>query len=139
MRFLRSAPAHQAIAQINVTPLIDVMLCLLVVFLISAPVLAQRISLDLPQPNRETPQKPLEPLKLRVLAGGQVALGQQLLAAAELEPALAAEWRQAPERGLALAVEPSAPFDALAQVLGSARNVGFQKIGFVPSEGASGP
>lgn len=136
MRFLRTAHRSSAMADINVTPLIDVMLCLLVVFLIAAPTLAQRIPLDLPGKSPEYDEQQLEPLKINVLATGQIAIGAQVLAATEAEPILLAQWRDAPKRGLALAVEPNASFDTLAQVLGSARNVGFQKIGFVAATGS---
>lgn len=136
MRFLRTAPRSSAMADINVTPLIDVMLCLLVVFLIAAPTLAQRIPLDLPAKSPKYEEAQIEPLKINVLATGQIAIGAQVLAATEAEPMLLAQWREAPERGLALAVEPDASFDTLAQVLGSARNVGFRKIGFVAATGS---
>ncbi|WP_170113249.1 ExbD/TolR family protein [Ahniella affigens] len=131
MRFLRPAPRSTAMADINVTPLIDVMLCLLVVFLIAAPALASRIPLDVPGRSPDTQDELVEPLKIRVLASGQITIGQQVMAATDAEPALLVQWREAPKRGLALAVEPDASFDTLAQVLGSARNVGFRKIGFV--------
>jgi biopolymer transport protein ExbD/biopolymer transport protein TolR len=80
--FQRGGGLHRPQADINVTPLVDVMLVLLIVFMVTAPMLAQGLKVDLPQAKSAQSFNPKEPIVVSVQANGKVALGQD-----EMEPA----------------------------------------------------
>ncbi|QDA57355.1 ExbD/TolR family protein [Thermomonas aquatica] len=125
-----SAPrqAQGAIAGINITPLVDVMLVLLVIFMVTMPIRSAALTLDLP---RATPERPLprpEPVVVQVQADGSV-----LLDGVRVElPALAAELRaqhaQAPQATLSLDSNGDAEYRAFAVALAAARNAGYRDI-----------
>ncbi|MBK8286301.1 MAG: biopolymer transporter ExbD [Ahniella sp.] len=129
--FSRPSSRSSDISGINVTPLIDVMLCLLVIFLISAPVLAERVPLDLPQrcPGCPTPTRP-DPLAVSINGAGQVRIDGQVLPPSALEAEFQLALRRQPGQGILISIAPSAPYDALVQVLGSAHNSGIRSISF---------
>ena len=70
---------HQPIAEINVTPLVDVMLVLLIVFMITAPLLAAGLRIDLPQAKAALPQNPKEPVVVTIGRDGLILLGRDPL------------------------------------------------------------
>jgi biopolymer transport protein TolR len=71
------ADRHQPLAEINVTPLVDVMLVLLIVFMITAPLLAAGLRVDLPQVTSALPQNPKEPVVVTIGKDGQILLGRE--------------------------------------------------------------
>ncbi|WDD96344.1 biopolymer transporter ExbD [Burkholderia sp. FERM BP-3421] len=119
------------IADINMTPLIDVMLVLLVIFILTAPLLTHAIRLDLPKvaaaPSRDTP----EVITLSIDGAGRLFWNDEPIAS----DALAARFRAAaagaaaPE--LRLRAERSTRYETIAQVMGAAQQAGLSRIGFV--------
>jgi len=85
---LGGAGLHRPLADINVTPLVDVMLVLLIVFMITAPMLATGLKVDLPQARAAQTVNPKDPIVVSVTADGFVALGTEKLAVADLVAAL---------------------------------------------------
>ncbi len=79
---------HRPLSDINVTPLVDVMLVLLIVFMVTAPMLATGLKVDLPQAKTSQPVNPKDPVVVSVTAEGAYALGTQPLALPELIAAL---------------------------------------------------
>jgi len=132
MRFRAHSVHGGEISAINVTPLIDVMLCLLVVFLISAPALAQRVTLDLPQKcfPCDPPRKNADPIPVSIDPAGAVTIGGQSVQMSALEIEFARHAATPETSGIVISIAPSASFDALAKVLGSARNAGIARIAF---------
>ena len=74
MAFSSNSGSSGAMSEINVTPLVDVMLVLLIIFMMTAPMLTHRINIDLPQPNDQIkpPENPPEPLRLTIQADGSL-------------------------------------------------------------------
>lgn len=122
------------LAQINVTPLVDVMLVLLIIFIVTAPMVSLPIPVNLPQAT--TTPRPLEPpppIELRVDAANQVSWNGQPVAVAALQQRMQ-EQAQAhagnlPE--LRIATDPSAEYEVMAKVLAAASNAHMDRIAFV--------
>lgn len=125
-----SAPANdRSIASINITPLVDVMLVLLVIFMISAPALTQTLSMRLPA---EGPPARIERprLTLQVNSSGEFALEGRRLGRAALQAALADIASRAPEAVLEIDASKDADYQAFATALSAARGSGLANITF---------
>lgn len=123
------------LSDINVTPLVDVMLVLLIIFIVTAPLLTRPITMHLPQ-RVDTPQRPLEPpppIQLRLDASGQLFWNASPLPLAELQPRLQEAMAQAAGNTPELRIEanPDAEYDLMAKVLAAAKNAQVDRIGFV--------
>lgn len=119
------------LSDINVTPLVDVMLVLLIIFMVTTPLAARQISLDLPQVGPTDPATPPPPIRLRVAIDGQLSWNGVPVNAADLDNRLALEAARAEQATLEIDASPEAAYEPVADVLASARNAGLVKIGFV--------
>ena len=126
-----SDSSQRSVAEINITPLVDVMLVLLVIFMVAAPVLTHRIPLDLPQRSPTTPATPVE-IDLRIDAAGGLSWNGAPTSVAAL-PAKLASVAQDTAHPPLLRVDANADADYadVAKVLALARNAGIERIGFV--------
>lgn len=126
--FAAPNPAQGAIAGINITPLVDVMLVLLVIFMVTMPIRSESIDLTLPgfTPPRETPTP--EPVQLQVQADGSALLDGVRVELSALTAELRAQHAQAPKAALALDGSGEAEYRAFAFALAAARNAGYRDI-----------
>ena len=120
----------------NVTPLVDVMLVLLIIFMVTAPILSYPIDIDLPQKSLtppDQPREPPEPIDLRIDAAGQVYWNDSPVPLSALENMMETEVQRDPtnQPTLQIDVDNEANYGVLAKVLATARNAQMQKIGFV--------
>ena len=123
-------------ADINVTPLVDVMLVLLIIFMVTAPILSYPIDVNLPQrtlnppPNPKTPPPPIS---LRIDASGTIFWNDSPIDIRVLEQTMRAEVAKDPTNQplLEIDVNLDADYGILAKVLARAKNADMQKIGFV--------
>ncbi len=127
-------------ADINVTPLVDVMLVLLIIFMVTAPPLSHQIQVDLPQPTRNPPPpdlNPPDPIKIRIDAGGSVSMNGTPVDMQALEAQFDVVGElPVPEQGkLEIDTDPEAEYEVLAKVLARAKNAKLTKIGFVKPAG----
>ena len=127
-------------ADINVTPLVDVMLVLLIIFMVTAPTLSYPIDIDLPQKSLNPPpqtKEPPEPIKLRIDASGQVYWNESPQPVTALRQLMTVEVQRDPTNQPQLEIDtsPDADYGVLAKVLASAKNAGMIKIGFVQPQG----
>jgi biopolymer transport protein ExbD len=123
-------------ADINVTPLVDVMLVLLIIFMVTAPIMSYPIDIDLPQRSLNPPpttQDPPEPIRLRIDNAGQVFWNDSPTPLSALRNMMEAEVERDPNNQPTLEIDTAddADYGILAKVLASARNAQMQKIGFV--------
>jgi biopolymer transport protein TolR len=118
-------------SEINVTPLVDVMLVLLVVFIVTAPLLTQVVRVKLPETEQTQPAPDQHVTVLSVAATGQPMLDDQLVALDRLEAELKRRYEKDPELSLQLQADKAAVFDAVAKVMACAQRSGIGKISFV--------
>jgi len=135
MAFSSNSSAGAPMADINVTPLVDVMLVLLIIFLVTAPTPSFPIEIDLPQRSSQPPpdREPPPPIKLRIDASGQVYWNEAAQPISALESLMEVEVQRDPTNQPALEIDtsPDADYGVLAKVLASAKNADMKKIGFV--------
>ena len=118
-------------SDINMTPLIDVMLVLVVIFIITAPLLASSIKLDLPKTDAAKPNEAPKFVLLVVDKSGQAFLNDKPVASAELAQQLAQTAKQNPDTELQLRADESVPYGRVVEVMGVAQKAGLNRIGFV--------
>ena len=128
---LSSRPADAPMSEINVTPLVDVMLVLLVIFILTAPLMTSAIRLDLPQSEgAETGAAPQAEV-LVVDAQGRWFLNDQPIAENVLREQLAQAARRNPLTELELRADASVPYGRVVEAMGLAQKAGLSRIGFV--------
>jgi biopolymer transport protein ExbD/biopolymer transport protein TolR len=126
-----SAPSRDsAIAQINITPLVDVMLVLLVIFMISTPALTRTMSVRLPGVDGQRSTVPPPKVELRVDAAGGFALDGRMLSRDGLAAELAALAQRSPQAIVEIATSRDADYQAFATALATARTSGVENIIF---------
>jgi len=123
-------------SDINVTPLVDVMLVLLVIFIITAPLLASSIRLDLPQTAAARPSESSHSLTLVVTRTGGVTLDQSLLDNAALLARLRTVAQAHPDTEVQLRADANVPYGRVVEVIGLAQQAGLNRVGFVAEPGA---
>ncbi|MBV9996437.1 MAG: biopolymer transporter ExbD [Caulobacteraceae bacterium] len=137
----RRRARRSALSEINVTPLVDVMLVLLIIFMISAPLLTVGVPLELPKTEAGAMQDQTEPLTVSIRSNGDVYLNETEVAFGSLSPAL----REIAGAGLARPIyvraDGRAPYAIVAQVMAGISASGFSKINLITDTGgpSSGP
>ncbi len=129
-----SAGRSGPLADINVTPLVDVMLVLLIIFIVTAPIVARPIAVQLPQSTDRTNRpEPPPPIELRLDASNQLSWNGQPMAIDDLQARLQAQAGEhagnLPE--LRIATDPSAEYEGMARILAAAEATGMERIAFV--------
>jgi len=120
---------------INTTPLIDVMLVLLIMFIITLPVMTHAVKLDMPQAkNTPPPEQTIEPIQLEVDWDGTVIWNGTPVQLAALEGYFRVEAAKNPQPEVHVRPNRRAPYDTVAKVLALAQRNGMQRIGFVGNE-----
>ncbi|MEF9977872.1 MAG: biopolymer transporter ExbD [Thermomonas sp.] len=125
-----------AMADINVTPLVDVMLVLLIIFMVTMPIQSVPVDVDLPQKSLNPPPQPKEPpdpIRLRIDSAGQVFWNDTPTPVNSLQTMMKTEVERDPANQPTLEIDTSddADYGVLAKVLASAKNAEMVKIGFV--------
>ena len=118
-------------SDINVTPMVDVMLVLLVIFILTAPLLASSIKLDLPKTDAARTGETPRFVTLAINKAGQTFLNDQPLGLEQLGAALALTAVQAPDTEVQLRADESVPYGKVVEVMGLAQKAGLNRIGFV--------
>ena len=139
MAFATGSGKGQPMADINVTPLVDVMLVLLIIFIVTAPVMTFPIDVDLPQRVLNPPpqlREPPPPIELKIDAAGQVYWNNSPVQVSAVQAMMENEVQRDPTNQPLLQIDanPDAQYDVMAKVLAAAKNAQMQKIGFVQQE-----
>lgn len=120
-----------ALAEINMIPLIDVMLVLLVIFIVAAPLLQHAVKIDLPQTSSAPLQPEPDAVRLSIDADATLYWNEAALPQDELDSRLQALAQQQPQPELQLAAARTTPYEKVALVMTAAARAGLTRIGFV--------
>ncbi len=121
-----------SMSDINVTPLVDVMLVLLVIFMVTAPLLTQGVEIDLPEPTAAPPPEPTdETVILSVDEQLVYRIGDESYSREELPAALRELGRARPDAPVFLRAEPKVPYRHVAFMLAAAKREGIPRVGLV--------
>ncbi len=121
----------QPLSEINVTPFVDVMLVLLIIFMVTAPMMQQGIDVDLPETTTQDIRIQDEPLILSVQQDGKVFLGRTEIPIEELEPKMKAILDGLDRKEIFLRADQAARYGVVAKALAAARGAGATKLGMV--------
>ena len=117
--------------EINMTPLIDVMLVLLVIFMIAAPLMTSSLRLDLPKSEAATPSDAPRSIALAVTPDGLLHLGDEVLTAKQLRERLQQLAQANPALEVQLRADKTVPYGQVAQLIGWCQAAGLTRIAFV--------
>jgi biopolymer transport protein TolR len=139
-RLERTTPPRP-MREINMTPLIDVMLVLLVIFMVTAPLMASSLKVDLPASDAATPATGNPVLSVSLDATGALRLDEEAVEPQALAAAFAAAARRHPQTELHLRADRAVPYGRVAELIGTAQKAGLTRIGFVadPASPDAGP
>jgi biopolymer transport protein ExbD len=126
--------AEGEVSEINVTPFIDVMLVLLIIFMVAAPLSTVDVQVNLPASSAETAERPQDPLWLSVTAERSLVLNETPVTEAGLAAALDAETKGARETAIFLRADSGVDYGALMRVLDVLRAAGYLKVALVGLE-----
>lgn len=128
---LERSPGPQPMSDINMTPLVDVMLVLVVIFIITAPLLVGAVKVDLPKSEATSAAANAAYVALSIDKSGQVFSSDQPLQAGPLITLLESAARQNPETEVQLRADSAVPYGRVVEVMGVAHKAGLYRIGFV--------
>ena len=122
-------------SEMNITPLVDVMLVVLIIFMVTMPLHSVSIGVDLPQPAPNHPPPQTSPVDLAINASGQLTWNGSDLPMSALRGTMQVESQRYADASkqpvIRINTDKDAPYEVLATVLANAKNAGLTKIGFV--------
>ena len=131
----RRTRSRAALSEINVTPLVDVMLVLLIVFMVSAPLLTVGVPVDLPRTEAATVDTPSEPLTITVRKEGQIFLQETETPYDQLAVRLKTLAGDGFDKPIYVRSDGKAAYETVAQVMAALQTAGFTKIGLITDTG----
>ena len=119
-------------SDINTTPLVDVMLVLLIIFMITAPLMAHKVVIELPEATlEERPDDNSRPITLALKEDGEIYWNDERVPMAVLESQLAVEAQKKPQPRIDIRADKTTKYKLINEVVKTAKNVGIAKVGFV--------
>ena len=137
-RLERSA-GPQPMSDINMTPLIDVMLVLLVIFIITAPLMTSSLKLDLPKTDAAQPSDAPQFISVAIDPAGKLYFGEEALDAAAFEARVVAAAKKNPQMEVQLRADQSVPYGRVAELIGVVQKAGLSRIGFIAAPNTAAP
>jgi len=131
MAFGTQDEPDEVMNEINMTPLVDVMLVLLIIFIITVPVMKHAVNIDLPRASSEPEQTKPQNILFTVAADGSYYWNDQKVDDAEMKSRMAAEAAKDPQPELHIRGDKAVRYERVAQAMSAAREAGVRKIGFV--------
>jgi biopolymer transport protein ExbD len=131
MAFGTQDEPDEVMNEINMTPLVDVMLVLLIIFIITVPVMKHAVNIDLPRATSEPEQTKPQNILFTVAADGTYYWNDQKIDDSELKGRLATEAAREPQPELHIRGDKAVRYERVAQAMSAAREAGVRKIGFI--------
>lgn len=128
---LESSDNSDVMSEINMVPLIDIMLVLLIIFIITVPVIKHSVNVDLPQVSVEKEKIEPQTISLSIAADGGFFLDTTAISDAELEAKLAEMAKKDPQPNLHISGDKNVRYERVALAMGMAQRTGLAKIGFI--------
>ena len=121
----------EVMSEINMTPLVDVMLVLLIIFIITVPVLTHSVNVDLPRASNQPTELKPQTVQLAVTASGEVFWNETKVDAAELNAKLLAAAAESPQPEIHLRGDKAVPYEHVVKTMAAVQQAGILKLGFV--------
>jgi biopolymer transport protein TolR len=134
----RRGRGPKPMSEINVTPFVDVMLVLLIVFMVTAPLLTAGVPIDLPQAAVQPLAVEKEPIMVSIDPDGKVFIGEEEVAIDQLVPRLTAVATEGFEERIYVRGDRTANYGTIMTVMGTINNAGFKRIGLVALQETGG-
>ena len=134
MAFSSGTQSGSPMSEINVTPLVDVMLVLLIIFMITAPLMTHKIKVELPQANldkRDEKVPPVPPITVTVTEDGKLYWNDSAVTRDLLESQLAVEAQKTPQPEINIRGDDTTKYRTISEVVATAQAQGIRKVGFV--------
>ncbi len=134
MAFATGNESGAPMSQINVTPLVDVMLVLLIIFMITAPLMTQKTKVELPKANldkKEEKGPPVQPITLAVLENGSIFWNDEPVTKGLLESKLSVEAQKTPQPAINVRGDRTTKYRVVSEIVNIAQSQGMRKVGFV--------
>jgi len=128
---LERSTGPQPMSDINMTPLIDVMLVLLVIFMITAPLMSSSLKLDLPRSDAASPSDTPKFLAVAITLEGELLLGEEKLVPEAFSARIADAARQTPDIEVQLRADRRTPYGQVAELIGRVQKAGLNRIALV--------
>ncbi len=135
----RGRGRYRPMAEINVTPLVDVMLVLLIVFMVTAPLITSGVDVNLPQANAKPVNSDSTPITISVNAQGQIYLQKSQVQLANLQATLQQISQNNPDKRVFVRGDSAVDYGIMSQVLATITNSGFKNISLLTQQPKSGP
>ena len=135
----RRRARHAPMSEINVTPMVDVMLVLLIIFMVAAPLLQTGVDVELPEAKGQTLPQPKEaPLQVIVKANGETLIGETPVPLDEISAKLKAITKNGYDDVIYVSADKGVTYGVVMRVMGRIQSGGFRKLAFVASEEKGG-
>ena len=122
---------NKPLVEINVTPLVDVMLVLLIIFMVTAPMLQMGIDVNLPKAKAKVVDLNEEIIVLTVKSGNEIFINKLKIAMNEIKSKLEAIYANRVDKEIFLQADQNVPYGTVVQVMGEVRKAGIEKMGMV--------
>jgi len=130
----RGRKRHQPMGDINVTPLVDVMLVLLIIFMVTAPLLTVGVPIDLPKTQAKQLNSDTEPLTVSVGKAGKIYLQEREIGLDEIVPKLVAITKSGYDQRIFVRGDGEANYGAIMKVMGALSAAGFRRLALVTAQ-----
>ena len=128
---LERTPGTQPMSDINMTPLIDVMLVLLVIFMITAPLMTSSLKLDLPKTEAGQPSDAPQFISVALDPQGRFYFGDEIVDGVTFAARVAEAARRNPQTEVQLRADQAVPYGRVAELIGMVQKAGLNRVGFV--------
>ncbi|MBK1782149.1 biopolymer transporter ExbD [Advenella sp. WQ 585] len=128
--------SNHMVSEINMVPLIDVMLVLLVIFIITAPLLAHSIKIDIPQVSSTPVTEDPKSIDLAIDANGGIFWNESPIAEGDLREMFVSHGKEVPQPEIRIRADANTRYEQLARIMAMAKGSGLKKLGFITAPGS---